>query len=349
MKIVHSRRHALHATTLDLPGCPTPYLEVPARVEVIIRALAESGLGQLIEAEDYGMEYILSVHRPDFVQYLQQAYEQSRPFYPGANAAIADTFCGRGWRHRPSGWLGRLGYFMFDATCPILEGTWEAAYWSAQCGLTAADLVHSGEPVVYSLCRPPGHHAASDQHGGFCYLNNAAIAAEALRRWTGERVAILDIDYHHGNGTQEIFYASANVLFCSLHANPDIEYPFFWGGDGENGVGKGIGANRNWPLPHATREGAYLEVLTGALAAIRHFGAGYLVLSAGFDFMPGDPAPLDGGAFRIGETGLASIAVMIAGLALPTVIVQEGGYNVEQLGGHVVRFLTEFANAHRPA
>jgi acetoin utilization deacetylase AcuC-like enzyme len=342
MMIVHSARHARHATTLDLPGCPIKYLEIPARAESVLGAIRGAELGSVIEPKDFGMEPLRAVHCPAFIDHLQQAYERSRPFYEGTNAAIADTFCSPGLRHRPTGWPGKLGYYMFDAACPILEGTWEAAYWSSQCAVTAADLVRSGARAVYALCRPPGHHAASDLHGGFCYLNNAAIAASFLHRQTGRRVAILDIDYHHGNGTQEIFYANPDVLFCSLHADPDLDYPFFWGGRDERGEGAGVGANFNWPLPHRATSGEYLAALAEAATVIRQFGPSYLVLSAGFDFMDSDPAPLAKGAFQIDMSALSSIARTTADLHLPTVIVQEGGYDVERLGSYVVRFLKEF-------
>jgi acetoin utilization deacetylase AcuC-like enzyme len=340
MEMVYSQHHTRHATTLQLPGCPIPCFEIPARAEAIVRAIQKAGLGELSEPRDFGMAPITDVHDPDFVRYLQEAYHSSRPFFDGTKAAIADTYSGRGWRHKPAGWPGQLGYYSFDATAPILEGTWEAAYWSAQCAATAADRVRSGSRLAYALCRPPGHHAARDQHGGFCYLNNAAIAAVGLHRGTGQRVAILDIDYHHGNGTQEIFYGDPNVLVCSLHADPDVDYPFFWGGHGERGEGPAVGCNRNWPLPHRVSEGDYLAALAEAVGVIQKFAPGFLVLSAGFDFMEGDPAPLADGAFQVGVRGLDAVAQMVANLGLPTVIIQEGGYNVKRLGGYVVRLLT---------
>lgn len=340
MEIVYSRQHVRHATTLQLPGCPIPCFDIPARAEAIARAIEEAGLGELGEPRDFGLTSITDVHDPDFVHYLQTAYDRSRPFFVGTKPAIADTFSGRGWRHKPTGWPGQLGYYSFDATAPILEGTWEAAYWSAQCAATAADQVRSGSRLAYALCRPSGHHAGRNQHGGFCYLNNSAIAAVALRRATGQRIAILDIDYHHGNGTQDIFYADPDVLVCSLHAHPDVDYPFFWGGRDERGEGLAVGCNRNWPLPHRASEGEYLAALAEAVAVVRSFAPGFLILSAGFDFMEGDPAPLADGSFRVGVNGLDSVARMVAGLKLPTVVIQEGGYDVERLGSYVVRLLT---------
>lgn len=339
MDMFFSHHHARHATILQLPGCPIPCFELPARAEAIVHALRDAGLGDVTEPRDFGVEPISAVHDPDFIRYLRAAYTNSRPFFEGAKPAIADTYSGRGWRHKPAGWPGQLGYYSFDATAPILEGTWEAAYWSAQCAVSAAEQVSSGDRFAYALCRPPGHHAARDQHGGFCYLNNAAIAVSALRRATDRRVAVLDIDYHHGNGTQEIFYADPDVLVCSLHAAPDVDYPFFWGGRDELGEGAAIGCNRNWPLPHRVSEADYLATLAEAAAVIREFAPGFLVLSAGFDFMEDDPAPLAGGSFRVGMSGLDAVARLVGNFGLPTVIVQEGGYNVERLGGYVVRLL----------
>lgn len=342
MEILYSSHHAQHATTLQLPGCPVPYFEIPARAEAIAQAIREAKLGKVNEPHDFGMAPITDVHTQDFVHYLQMAYSSSRPFFDGTKPAIADTYNSKGWRHKPTGWPGKLGYYSFDVTAAILEGTWEAVYWSAQCAVTAAERVQSGSHFAYALCRPPGHHATRDQHGGFCYLNNVAIAVTALRRSARQRVAILDIDYHHGNGTQEIFYADPEVLFYSLHADPDVDFPFFWGGREERGEGEAVGCNRNWPLSHGVSEGDYLAALSEAVTAIKEFNLGFLVLSAGFDFMENDPAPLSGGSFRIGTSGLDSVARIVASLNLPTVIIQEGGYNVQLLGSYVVRLLTGF-------
>ena len=249
MQIIASPHHKQHSTVLQLPGCPIPCFEIPERAEAILTAITGTKVGEVIEPQDFGPGPIQTVHSPEFIEYLKTAYESSRPFFEGPKPAIADTYAGRGSKIKPTGFPGRMGYFAFDTTCPILEGTWGAAYWSAQCAITAADLVRQGKRTAYALCRPPGHHAAHDQHGGFCYLNNAAIAARALQQGTHQRVAVLDIDYHHGNGTQEIFYRDATVLYGSIHADPNLDYPFFWGGCGERGEGPGEGYNRNWPLP----------------------------------------------------------------------------------------------------
>lgn len=340
MHVIYSPRHALHATSLDLPGLLIPHHEIPQRAESIRRAIESADGFVLGQPLDYGMEPILAVHGPEFVEYLQTAYDLSRASFPEQAPAIAETFRVPGARHQPSRLPGRTGYFAFDVAAPILAGTWEAAYWSAQCAITAAQRVRDGAECAYALCRPPGHHAARDLHGGFCYLNNVAIAARWLQGGSNQAIAILDIDYHHGNGTQEIFYEDLSVLFCSIHADPNDDYPYFWGGRAERGSGAGMGHNHNWPLPLGATESDFLAALEEAAAVIAARSPGYLLVSAGFDFMQGDPVPR--GGFRMGLDGLRAAASRIARLELPTVVVQEGGYAVKELGGYVVEFLRAF-------
>lgn len=341
MQVVYSKYHRLHTTEIQLAGSPFPCFEIPDRADAILAGIVSANTCEVIEPQDFGLAPIQTVHATEFLEYLQSAYRNSRPFYEGQRPVVAEAYSGRGWRNKPTAFPGRIGYFSFDAACPILEGTWQAAYWSAQCAITAAKLVHGGARSAYALCRPPGHHAASDIHGGFCYLNNAAIATRTLQHGTRTRIALLDIDYHHGNGTQEIFYQDSSVCFCSIHADPNLDYPFFWGSRDEKGEGPGEGFNHNLPLPHGATEEIFLAALDDALTAITAFDPTYLVLSAGFDFMESDPVPL-GGGFRIGRNGLLAVARRIAALNVPTVIVQEGGYKVEKLGGYVVAFLEEF-------
>jgi acetoin utilization deacetylase AcuC-like enzyme len=343
MRIVYSENHRLHATSNRIPGYAPPVHEIPERAEKILAACQAAALGPVEQPADHGLGPILAVHGGPFVEFLRTVYAASRDLF-GANPVSADTFPGRGWRHTPAGLVGLIGYHAFDLYAPILEGTWAAAYWSAQCALTAAALVRNGDRVAYALCRPPGHHASASLCGGFCYLNNAAIAARSMQTVTGTRVAILDIDYHHGNGTQEIFYTDPTVMCCSLHADPEVDYPFYWGGAEECGEGQGRGFNRNWPLPHGTGDPTYLAALEQALAVIGDFAPNYLVVSVGFDLMQGDPVPL-GGGFRITPTGLRAISERLSALRLPTVIVQEGGYQVDRLGEYAVTFLHELSES----
>ncbi len=342
MQIIASAHHRAHDTRYSLPGYDSRYDEVPERAEAILDALRAGGLGAMQEPNDHGLAPILAAHDAGLIGFLQGAYQGSRDALAGdAPLFPSGYFAVRGWQRRPVSWQHRAGYYAIDRDCPILAGTWSAAYWSAQTALTAAGLVQAGQRAAYALCRPPGHHASASQYGGYCYLNNAAIAARSLQAG-GARVAIVDIDYHHGNGTQEIFYADPAVLFCSLHADPDEEYPYFWGAASELGSGAGLGANRNWPLPAGAQDDAYLQALDEALAVVRAFHPDYLVISAGFDLVQGDPSATTGG-FGVTLEGLEQIGRRLAGLRLPAIIVQEGGYQIDRLGEMAARFLQAFA------
>jgi acetoin utilization deacetylase AcuC-like enzyme len=375
MIIVYSDRHKLHATDqVQLEEHPLDSYEVPARAEAILAALWSARLGSVAAPVDHGLAPILAVHDAGFVDYLQTVYSKSAEYFQEAGPVMVWTFANRHTFRKPKGFLGLKGYYAFGWGTPILEGTWEAAYWSAQCALTAADLVCGGTRVVYALCRPPGHHAGADLYGGYCYLNNAAIAARYLqfvsprslrgprgdppRRAQGTpaagsarqresscRVAILDVDYHHGNGTQMIFYTDPSVFYGSLHVHPDEDYPYYWGGAEESGEGEGKGSNHNWPLSRGTGDARYLETLDEALAAICEFAPAYLVVSLGLDIVEGDPE----GGFHVTAPWLREIGERIAHLGLPTVIVQEGGYGLDRLGEHALVFLEPFARTEEGA
>ena len=336
MKIIYTDHHKLHVTeNITLGGFPFIIEEIPQRIEEILAALQAAGIGPLIQPTDHGLSPILGVHDTQYIEYLQSAYENNAAFYRNDEPAIPETFAPRSARRRPKHVLGLKGYYGFGTGSPINAGTWTAAYWSAQCALSAAELIRSGEEMAYALCRPPGHHAARDLYGGFCYLNNAAIAARHLPG----KVAILDIDYHHGNGTQEIFYDDPTVFYCSIHAHPDYEYPYYWGDASEIGAGAGSGYNLNLPLPSGTEDAAYLATLEQGVQAIRQFQPLFLIVSVGFDILTGDPA----GGFKITLQGLAEISKQIAALHLPTILIQEGGYQIDELGKAAVAFLKAFA------
>jgi acetoin utilization deacetylase AcuC-like enzyme len=279
------------------------------------------------------------VHDADFVRFLRTAHAQWRS--AGKQGSMLPSgFPARAMRQDriPAGINGRMGYYAFDAGTPIVEGTWDAALAAAQCALTAAALVAEGERSVYALCRPPGHHAGRSVYGGYCYLNNAALAAQHLRDLGSSKVAILDVDYHHGNGTQDIFYARDDVLFVSIHGTPDTEYPYFLGYADERGSGAGEDCTRNYPLPGGTGWTAYQDALERALDDIARFGADALVVSLGVDTFEGDPIS----AFRLQAGDFPLMGTMLARLQLPTVFVQEGGYAVEEIGGNVVGVLAGF-------
>jgi acetoin utilization deacetylase AcuC-like enzyme len=327
---------------LRLPHDPGLLADLPRRAEVLLDAIRAAQLGPVTEAVDHGLDPILAVHDPAYVQFLRTVYRDYQALFGGSGPVFPDSFAVRPARARPNGLMGRIGHYAFAMDSPILQDTWIAAYWSAQTALTAADALLAGERLVYALCRPPGHHAAADLYGGFSYLNNAAIAARSLQRAAPGTtpIAILDLDYHHGNGTQSIFYADPSVFYCSLHADPDDDFPYFWGAADERGTADGEGYTRNWPLPAGTDDDVYLQALNEAVAEIRAFAPRYVLISLGFDLVLGDPVPDTG--FRVTTAGVAEIGRRVASLDLPTCLVQEGGYLLESLGDNLLAFLSSF-------
>lgn len=362
MQIVYDPRHVNHAPNA-LEGRVGDTLEIAARADTIARAITTARLGVLAPPDDYGLMPLLAVHTQDYLTFLQQAYARNSVYFGRPAPLTIEAFPTRYALHRPPADLGIAGYYASDADTSIMEPTWQAAYQSAQVGLSgAARLMRDTTNPVYALCRPPGHHAYADMYGGFCYLNNAAIAARFLQSQsrksfappisspdvlpdgpqahplpphTAARIAILDIDFHHGNGTQAVFYADPTVLFCSLHGHPDCAYPFYSGMDSERGEGAGHGFNRNWPLLLHTSLDVYLNTLNEALEEISRFAPHFLVVSVGLDIAAGDPY----GSFDLDNKALAVIARQIRSLRLPTLLVQEGGYQLPQLGERVVAFL----------
>jgi acetoin utilization deacetylase AcuC-like enzyme len=233
---------------------------------------------------------------------------------------------------------GLLGFYSMDAGATFVRGTWEAVKASHDVALTAAELVRGGERAAFALCRPPGHHAGARFAGGYCFVNNAAVAAEWLRMNGAGRVSVLDVDYHHGNGTQAIFYGRGDVQVVNIHADPLVEYPYFLGHADERGVGAGEGANLNLPLPHGTDFGAWSEALEAGCRAVAAFAPDLLVVSLGVDTYKGDPIS----QFRLDTADYPRIGARIAGLGLPTLFVMEGGYAVEEVGANAVGVLQGF-------
>lgn len=337
MKVIYSPKQAMHSATQQLNAFGIqPYPEVHARVEAILAALGDSRF-EVIEPKHFERQALLMVHAPDYLDFLERGYAEWVAT-DSANEMYASAFVPR-MVSRPSQDIrGRVGWYMADTYTRIVAGTWKAALASAECALTGAELVANGERAVYALCRPPGHHAGRDFCGGFCFLNNAALAAEYLRRTTREKVSILDIDYHHGNGTQQIFYESADVQYVSIHADPAQEYPFFSGYGDETGAGTGRGTTVNLPIPVEAGEAAFTGALEAALEAIRRFGARALVVSFGADICAGDPE----GSFGLKRGALQGYGARIAEAGLPTVIVQEGGYVPEALASAIAFFVAPF-------
>jgi acetoin utilization deacetylase AcuC-like enzyme len=334
MRCFFDPRQLAHAPARELHnGGFVPFAETPARAEAMAAAIG--GTEPIV---DHGEAPLRSVHSEDYLAFLWSAHKDWRA------AGRADDAAGYAWpvvRRRPLSLEridARLGHYSFDASSPIAAGTWEGAYWSAQTALTALDATLAGERNAFALCRPPGHHCGHDYLGGYCYLNNAAIAAESAIAAGLRKVAILDIDYHHGNGTQDIFYARGDVLFASIHADPRLDYPYFWGHADETGEGDGGGMTLNLPLPRGTDLAAYHPALDAALERIAAFAPELLIVSYGADTFAGDPIS----HFRLETADYPVIARRIAALRVPTLIVMEGGYAVEALGGNLAAFLSGF-------
>ena len=367
MHIIASPDHALHDPPCEIiDGQITPYYEMPRRVAIIRAALAEAGFPVPQPPRSFGVEPLLAVHMPDYLAYLERAYSEWIAAGKPPEALLPSTWPLGGMRSRSGAVVGEAGRYCFDLSAPIVKGTYAAARASADCALTAADLLLGGAQAAYALCRPPGHHAMPALAGGYCYLNNAAIAANYLA-CTGEAfahhpdprngasranasplhvhwaidtsaVALLDIDFHHGNGSQAIFYERSDVFFTSIHGDPDREYPYFAGFADERGSGVGEGYNLNIPLAAAIDNQSYLSALEQATSAIAAYSPRYLVVSAGLDTFQGDPL----GDFAVTSEGFGLIGQRIAALGLPTLFVQEGGYAIDELGKNLVTLLQGF-------
>lgn len=338
MKVFYSDVHELHQPKAFLKaGQLAPNPETPARILTIAEALASGGF-QLTAPGDHGLSSVLAVHDSGLVQFLETSH-QTWAQLPNAGAEIvANVHPGPRFRNRPAGVIGQAGYYTQDAACPIGPRTWEAALSAAHCAVDAALSVAKGGTHSYALCRPPGHHATWGQAGGFCYLNNSAIAAQVLRT-RFDRVAVLDIDVHHGNGTQDIFYDRSDVFFASIHSDPSSFYPYYSGTAAELGEGEGQGCNLNVPFPFGSGDAEVLRSLDRALAAVRDYAPQAFVLSLGFDAHEKDPH----GAHKVTSRGFMAMAERIAALGRPCVLVQEGGYLHDDLGVLARDFLNTFS------
>ncbi len=320
-------------------GVIKPSPEQPERIARLTDGAHAAGCA-FVTPDDAGMGPIAALHSPEYVTFLRNIYTRWQRIEGAGAEVIPNIHPANRSDSYPKSAVGQAGYHQADTACPIGAGTWEAAYWSAQTAVTGADMLAGGERAAYALCRPPGHHAFGDLAGGFCFLNNAGIAAERLRV-RGLRAAILDVDVHHGNGTQGIFYDRDDVLTVSIHADPARFYPFFWGHADERGTGRGTGYNLNLPLARGTGDDAYLKVLDRALERVVNFGADVVVVALGLDAYEGDPFQ----GLAITTPGFARIGAAIAGLGLPTLFVQEGGYLCEELGQNLTAVLSGFEGA----
>jgi len=314
--------------------------EVPARQEHVIEALQRRGIGTLREPGAPDMALLRRIHAPRYLDFLARAWDDWIALDP-ANAALdvlPSVWPGKGLRYdvEPLNFSAQVGLYAFDAGTSLTAGTWTAALAGAACATDAARAVAGGKAKsAMALTRPPGHHAGADFYGGYCFLNNSALAAQALRDAGAARVAVLDVDYHHGNGTQSIFYERADVFTASLHGDPRTEYPFYLGHADESGSGAGLGANLNLPLPAGTGFDSWLQALDQAIVAVRRHGTEALVVALGVDTFEGDPIS----KFKLRAEDYPRVGERIAGLGLPTIFVMEGGYAVAALGENVAGVL----------
>ncbi|MFN3620301.1 histone deacetylase family protein [Sphingorhabdus sp.] len=334
MRLFFDPRQMAHAPNQEMHnGAFVPHAETPARAQAMC-----SGVPATETPTDHTEAPILRVHDAGYIEFLKTAHARwAAAGRPGDVMGYVWPVVGR--RALDLTRIDALaGRYSMDSSTPLTADSWTSAYWSTQCALSALDAVLSGDSAAVGLCRPPGHHAGTDYLGGYCFINHAAVAAQAARDAGIERVAILDIDYHHGNGTQDIFWDRGDVFYASVHADPATDFPFYWGHADETGEGEGAGATLNLPLPQGTGIEAFRAAQATALEAIARFDPGLLIVSFGADTYAGDPIA----NFAIQTPDYAVLASDIAAGGLPTVVLTEGGYAVDKLGENLASFLRGF-------
>jgi acetoin utilization deacetylase AcuC-like enzyme len=349
MRTVYSEDHRFQDADKELiEGKLVKAHEMPRRADIVLDRIKATGLGDIVAPQDAGLAPVLKVHDEGFVHFLRDAWsdwlKSGRDFdaLPHVWPVPGLLVPGRVRGSRLSKSIdGRMGHYAIDAGTAITSGTWKAITSAVNVAMTGQKLVASGERAVFALCRPPGHHAGSDFYGGYCFFNNAAIAAQGFRDAGAQRVAILDVDYHHGNGTQQIFYDRGDVLTISLHSDPDQEFPYYMGYADEIGRGPGEGYHLNLPLPWGTAWNSYEPALQQAMARIRQYKAEVLVVSLGLDTFEQDPIS----RFKLRHEDYLRMGEIIAKADLPTLFVFEGGYAVEALGVNTVNVLSGFDQA----
>jgi acetoin utilization deacetylase AcuC-like enzyme len=338
----YSAQHALHAPAHEFfRGERVPCFESPERAVFVHDELIRRGHTVREPALD-SAPVLAQVHSARYLAFLASAWSQ----WLALDAAHADrqpfpsVWPVRTLRDdvEPDNFIARLGLYAMDNGTPLVAGSWAAAKAGADAAVSAAALLAQGERGVFCATRPPGHHAGADFMGGYCFLNNAAVAAQALRNQGCERVAVLDVDYHHGNGTQSIFWRRADVLFASIHGDPRTEYPFYLGHADEVGEGEGAGFNLNLPLPARSPAAAWFNALEVACARIGQYRADALVVSLGLDTYGGDPIS----TFALQPGDFSRLGARLARLALPAVMVLEGGYAAKELGSNAANVLDAF-------
>lgn len=321
MKVLFDDRQLRHTPAHYFRlGQLVPHPEQAERARLLRKVMVALG-HEISMPADFGLDPLYAVHDRAYVDFYRRAWPRWVEATGHAHPAVPNYHTGRRLSRMPDGVVGQLGYFSTDTSCPVTEGTWEAIYWSAQCAVDAAKHVAEGNGLAYALCRPPGHHASKDASNGFCFFNNAAVAAQHLRQ-TFAKVAIVDMDTHAGNGTQDIFYDRGDVFTASLHTDPANYVPHYYGYADERGTGAGKDCHLNVVLKSGDDEAEVLRRFDEMLAATRAFAPDALVVSLGFDMGHDDPLS------EVGLTakGFAEMARRMAALELPTALIQEGGY-----------------------
>ncbi len=331
----HPNQQLHHPTTYFSRGQMRVPQEIPERSVQILKGLAALGL-PVTQPVDAGIAPLLMVHDPKYLEFLQTAHTRWKEVgQDWGDEVIPNVFVREPNALR--GILAEAGRYLADGSSPVGANTWISSYWAAQSAIAATRAVLAGDSSAYALCRPPGHHTRKDAAGGFCYINNAAIAAELLRE-KYKRVVILDTDMHHGQGIQEIFYGRDDVFYISVHGDPTNFYPATAGFGDETGAQKGEGFNLNLPMPHGASEDVFFDNVSRALEALRAFKPDALVFSLGFDVYKDDPQA----KVAVTTEGFGKLGKQIAELALPTVIVQEGGYHFDTLAANTASFFRGF-------
>lgn len=337
MKILFDERQRRHDPRFRLEnGRVVRNHDRPERVAMLLGGAERAGCVRA-DSTDHGLAPLAALHTPRYLTYLRSIYATRKALVPDLEEVVPGRFCADPLAHYSQDSEGMIGFHHADTSCPIAEHSWDAVYWSAQTALSGADEILSGAQAAYALSRPSGHHAYREVAGGFCFLNNSGIAAEYLRSH-GHRPAVLDIDVHHGNGTQALFYARNDVLTVSIHVDPTEFYPFYAGAAAETGEGAGRGYNLNLPLPRGTGMDGYLAALARALQAIADFGASAIVVALGLDTHEGDPFQ----GMQVTTDGFGDIARTIRATGLPVLSVQEGGYMQPSLGDNLASYLRGF-------
>ncbi len=309
--------------------------EIPDRVDGILSGLSKMNLS-IIEPKDYGRAPLLAVHAPEYLEFLENAHRRWKEVpQDWGEEVMSNVYI----RHPNSlrGILAEAARYLADGSCPVGRYTWTSSYWAAQSAVAAAEAILAGDRKSYALCRPPGHHARRDAAGGFCYINNAAVAAQHLRQRFG-KVVVLDTDMHHGQGIQEIFYNRDDVMYVSVHGDPTNFYPVVAGFDDEQGEAAGEGFNLNLPMPHGSTEQVFFEKVQVAIEKILKFEPDAIVLALGFDVYKDDPQA----QVAVTTEGFGRLGKIIAALGLPTVVVQEGGYHLGAMADNTQSFFTGF-------